>query len=215
MGCIPSPTLNVSQSLCVSVGGCAFPVNPSLAATETTVFWAPEVDPGTVIVASVAQLPPVEARPLRHLTTDHTHIGPDGRSILYGNGPTSIRVYLTPDSSCEQPIVAIVPLGPDGLDRIDAVIRFWRAINSRRIPPDPRITVQQRRRIRRMLQAVDGHNEGASYREIAEAIFGSARISEAPWKTSAMRDVTIDLVKDGLSLIAGGYRMLLRKRRRQ
>ncbi|CAL8980541.1 hypothetical protein RHODGE_RHODGE_01379 [Rhodoplanes serenus] len=66
-----------------------------------------------------------------------------------------------------------------------------------------------------MLQAVDGHNEGASYREIAEAIFGPARISEMPWKTSPLRDVTIDLVKDGLSLIDGGYRALLRRRRRR
>lgn len=65
-----------------------------------------------------------------------------------------------------------------------------------------------------MLQAVDGHTEGATYREIAEAIFGAARVDETPWKTSALRDATIDLVKDGLALIAGGYRTLLRRRRR-
>ncbi|HVZ07916.1 DUF2285 domain-containing protein [Rhodopila sp.] len=109
-----------------------------------------------------------------------------------------------------------MPLGPDGHDRIDAVMRLWRAMNNRRIPPDaPRLTTQQRRRLKRMLQAVDGHDDGASYREIAEAIFGTDRIAEGPWKTSALRDVTIDLVKDGLSLIDGGYRALLRRRRRQ
>lgn len=197
-----------------NVGGYAFPIDPSLAATDTTVFWVPEADPGTVILASVAQLPPIEARPLAELTKDGAYEGPDGRSVLYGRGPASIRVFLTPDTSAEQPIVAVVPLGPDGHDRIDAVMRLWRAMNNRRIPPDLRLTAQQRRRLRRMLQAVDGHHEGATYREIAEAIFGPARISEMPWKTSALRDTTIDLVKDGLSLIDGGYRSLLRRRRR-
>lgn len=65
-----------------------------------------------------------------------------------------------------------------------------------------------------MLQAVDGRMSGASYREIADAIFGAARVADDPWKTSPLRDATIDLVKDGLSLIAGGYRRLLRRRRR-
>jgi hypothetical protein len=109
----------------------------------------------------------------------------------------------------------LVPLGADGLDRIDAVTRLWRAVNGRKVPIDGRLTKQQRRRLRRMLQAVDGHAEGASYREIAEAIFGATRVADASWKTSALRDVTIDLVKDGLALIAGGYRALLRRRRRQ
>lgn len=65
-----------------------------------------------------------------------------------------------------------------------------------------------------MLQAVDGRSEGASYREIADAVFGEARVASDPWKTSAIRDATIDLVKDGLALVAGGYRQLLRRRRR-
>jgi hypothetical protein len=118
-------------------------------------------------------------------------------------------------ASPADPLVALVPLGADGLDRIEAVNRLWRAANGRKVPPDARLTTQQRRRLRRMLQAVDGHTEGATYREIAEALFGPARIAEASWKTSALRDVTIDLVKDGLALIAGGYRALLRRRRRQ
>ena len=65
-----------------------------------------------------------------------------------------------------------------------------------------------------MLQAVDGSTNGASYREIANIIFGASRIAADPWKTSALRDSTIDLVKDGLAMIAGGYRKLLRHRRK-
>ncbi|WP_418654983.1 DNA -binding domain-containing protein, partial [Acinetobacter baumannii] len=35
--------------------------------------------------------------------------------------------------------------------------RLWRALNNRSVPPDGRLTAQQRRRLRYMLQAVDGH----------------------------------------------------------
>jgi hypothetical protein len=178
------------------------------------VFWAPEADPGTVILASVAALPAIEDSPSADLANDTARVGPDGLSILHGRGPASVRLLLATGTSPGTPIVAILPLGRDGLDRIDAVTRLWRAINNRPVPPDSRLTSQQRRRLRRMLQAVDGHTEGATYREIATAIFGAARIEEAPWKTSALRDTTIDLVKDGLALVAGGYRTLLRRRRR-
>lgn len=162
----------------------------------------------------MAATPAIEGSSAADVTNDTARGGPDGLSILYGRGAASIRLLLASGASPEKPIVAILPLGPDGLDRIDAVTRLWRAINSRSVPPDSRLTAQQRRRLRHMLQAVDGHTEGASYREIATAIFGGARVEETPWKTSALRDTTIDLVKDGLALIAGGYRTLLRRRRR-
>jgi hypothetical protein len=65
-----------------------------------------------------------------------------------------------------------------------------------------------------MLQAVDGSMDGASYREIANVIYGAPRVAADSWKTSALRDSTIDLVKDGRAMIAGGYRKLLRHRRK-
>lgn len=196
------------------VGGCSFAIDPSLAATNATVFWTPDVDPGTVILKAVPTAPAVESAVPPDLDANTARVGADGLSIVHGRGPSAVRLFLTTDASPANPVVALVPLGADGLDRIDAVTRLWRAVNRRKVPIDARLTKQQRRRLRRMLQAVDGHTEGASYREIAEAIFGAARIADASWKTSALRDVTIDLVKDGLALIAGGYRALLRRRRR-
>lgn len=65
-----------------------------------------------------------------------------------------------------------------------------------------------------MLQAIDGRANGATYREIADVLFGKDRVAADPWKSSALRDATMDLVKDGLAMIAGGYRTLLRHRRR-
>lgn len=158
--------------------------------------------------------PTIESIAAPDLDLDSARGGPDGVSIIHGQGEISIRLLLAPDAAPDEPVVAVIPLGADGLDRIDEVVRLWRAINNRRVPHDARLTAQQRRRLRRMLQAVDGNAERASYREIAHALFGAARVTEAPWKTSALRDVTIDLVKDGMALVAGGYRMLLRRRRR-
>jgi hypothetical protein len=66
-----------------------------------------------------------------------------------------------------------------------------------------------------MLQATDGHRSGATYREIAEVIYGIERIRAEHWKTSALRDSVIGLVENGLAMIAGGYRQLLRHRRQK
>lgn len=210
---LPSPPNN-SLRWFVSAGGCDFPVNPALAATDAAVFWAPEADPGTVILTSAPTAPVIDSAIAPDFDAGAMRAGPDGLSIVHGHGPNAVRLFVAPDASLENPLVALVPLGAGGLDRIDAVARLWRAINNRRVPPDGRLTSQQRRRLRRMLQAVDGRAEGASYREIADVIFGATRVADAPWKTSALRDATINLVKGGLALIAGGYRTLLRRRRR-
>lgn len=113
-----------------------------------------------------------------------------------------------------EPLAALVPLDLDGLDRLEAAQRLLKSLLGRAVPPDARLTKQQRRRARHMLQAVDGRMNGATYREIAGVIYGVSRVASDPWKSSALRDVTMDLVKDGLAMIAGGYRALLRHRRR-
>lgn len=76
------------------------------------------------------------------------------------------------------------------------------------------MTAYQRRRLKNMLRAVDGRMNNADYRQIAEVIFGVERVAADPWKTSSLRDAVLDLVNDGLAMINGGYRKLLRYRRR-
>ena len=48
---------------------------------------------------------------------------------------------------------------------------------------------------------------------IAGVMFGIDRVASEHWKTSALRDATTALVRDGLAMIAGDYRALLRHRR--
>ncbi|MBA4788633.1 MAG: DUF2285 domain-containing protein [Rhizobiales bacterium] len=112
------------------------------------------------------------------------------------------------------PIAALIPFDDDLPGRIEALNRLWHARRRKPVPPDTRMTSQQRGRLRLMLQACDGRSRGASYRAIAEAIFGTERVAADPWKTSPLRDRVIGLVEGGSGLIAGGYLRLFRHRRR-
>lgn len=69
--------------------------------------------------------------------------------------------------------VAVIPLGIDGFDRIEAVYRFLSALHGRAIPPDTRLTRQQRARQRRMLRAFDGYRAGATQQKSPRSFFAS------------------------------------------
>ncbi|MER8779205.1 DUF2285 domain-containing protein [Mesorhizobium sp. M0977] len=166
------------------------------------------------MLTAISPLPGMEGVAPPDLNPRNAQFGPEGLSIIHGEGAAAIRVLVLGDARPDQPLAALVPLDADGLDRIEAVTRLWRALHSRRVFPDARLTAQQRRRLRYMLQAVDGSMNGASYREIANVIYGASRVAADSWKTSALRDSAIDLVKDGRAMIAGGYRRLLRHRRK-
>ncbi|MGG6892289.1 DUF2285 domain-containing protein [Rhizobium sp. BR 315] len=125
-----------------------------------------------------------------------------------------MQFLFLPDKVEDKRLAALIPLDTDILGRLEALSRFWRALQGGRIPPDTRMTAQQRRRLRLMMRAADGRGNGASYRDIAIAIYGGERVASDPWKTSALRDAAISLVEGGLDLIGGGYLKLLRHRRR-
>jgi hypothetical protein len=100
---------------------------------------------------------------------------------------------------------------PDFEIRAHASYRLWRAINGR--PPGPpfqQLSAQRRERLALALRSLDGHIDGASYRVIAEVLFGRKRIPERAWKTHELRSRTIRLVQAGSALVRGGYRALLR-----
>lgn len=181
---------------------------------EAVVYWQPEIDPSTVIVSGRRLLP---AQPVVRLPEmSRNAVRRDLRSVsaeLTTDGET-LHLLFIDDARSGEPLTAVVPLDDGGLDRIEALVSLWRLLHDR--PPclDPRLTAQRRRRLRTMLQAVDGHLDGATYRDIAQVLFGKARVADDPWKTSALRDSTIALVRDGRALIDGGYRALLRRCRR-
>ncbi|WP_228148077.1 DUF2285 domain-containing protein [Roseibium algicola] len=103
------------------------------------------------------------------------------------------------------------PLDDGARARHRAMGRFLDFLEGKEIGADSRLTPQKRLRFKSMLRAVDGRTNGASYREIAENLFGARRVASEPWKTSPLRDTTIRLVRDGLAMVAGGYLDLLRR----
>lgn len=110
--------------------------------------------------------------------------------------------------------VAAIPLGIDGFDRIEAVYRFLSALHGRAIPPDTRLTRQQRARQHRMLRAFDGYRAGATQQEIAQVVFNIDHLDRDDWQASSARHAIKALLRDARAMIAGGYRKLLRHRRR-
>lgn len=129
-------------------------------------------------------------------------------------GDEAMQLLFLADTAENKPLAAVIPLDTDILGRIEALTRFWRALQGGSMPPDTRMTAQQRRRLRLMMRAADGRANGASYRDIAIALYGRERVAADPWKTSALRDAAIALVEGGFALIGGDYFKLLRHRRR-
>lgn len=192
---------------------CDFPVRPDLSATDTSVFWAPEADPSTIMLTTAPTVPGLDGKPSADLNLVATRIGDDGLHIVHGTGPTAIHLHLVDDAQPGQPLAALVPLDANAIDRVQALVRLLRGLHRPPTPPDTRLTVQRRRRLKHMLRAVDGKALGASYRDIAEVIFGTKRVASDPWKTSALRDAAIRLVRDGRKMVDGGYRQLLHRYR--
>ncbi|WP_082157096.1 DUF2285 domain-containing protein [Afipia felis] len=112
-----------------------------------------------------------------------------------------------------KPLGAFIPLGIEGFDRLESVARLLAALHGRAIPPDTRLTQQRRARLRRMLQAFDGHRAGATQQDIAQVIFRLGPLDRDDWQASSARHAIKSLLKDARAMIAGGYRALLRHRR--
>lgn len=121
---------------------------------------------------------------------------------------------VVPDGISETPLAALILLGDDTPDRLYALHRFWLSLVGDTAPPDDRLTPQRRARLRTMLRAIDGRAENATYRMIGEALFPAYEIDARSWVGHPVRETTIRLVRDGLKLVKGGYRALLKRPRK-
>ena len=168
-----------------------------------------------VILSSRSPIPNLQPVDFPSIKPHATVTDTDGTSLTVSDNLGALRVLFIDEAGPDTPLVAIIPLDHAGLDRIEAALRLWRILHDRSSTSNGRLTAQRRQRLRRMLQAIDGHIDGASYRDIGKVLYGKSRIAAEIWKTSALRDSTISLVRDGRAMIEGGYRSLLRQRRRK
>ncbi|MGR9281414.1 DUF2285 domain-containing protein [Rhizobium johnstonii] len=114
----------------------------------------------------------------------------------------------------EPPKAAVILLDDATPDRLEALARYWRGLRSATVPPDPRVTPQRRKRLQQMLRAVDARLEHATYRTIATVLFPTHQIDQRSWAGDALRETTIRLARDGMALVQGGYRDLLKRPRK-
>jgi hypothetical protein len=177
------------------------------------VLWSAEADTSAVLLTHAPTILPAADNLFTELRETAPRSDEQGVHFLLAAGEQTVRLVRLAGIPADTRLAALVPLDADGFDRIEAIDRLLRALQGRPVPDDRRLTRQQKRRHRHMLQATDGRMNGATYREIAGAIFGDDRVAAEHWKTSTLRVTTSTLVKDGMAMIAGGYRTLLRHRR--
>jgi hypothetical protein len=194
-------------------GGCDFLLDPDRSASETAIFWRPE------LVASVLML---EAAPavfrtagrLEQLELTHAtlHAQPGGEGSIILADPDGDHHLVTGAIDPAQPLAVLLPLDDSFHVRVEAALRLHRRLSGRaagRIPRAHTLTLRHRLRLVRMVRALDGRSSGATYREIADVLFESHQQSAPEWKTSSIRAQTIRLVKDGQTMMHGGYLRLL------
>jgi hypothetical protein len=198
-------------------------VDPEKHAGDTAVFWRPE------LLADVVRLhrardrlddPCVRFDPETWLGRRATHVDEDGIHIILSAAGTEHRLWL-PSAEAPPPgtpLEAALDLDAYTVDQTEAVLRFLKHVAVKPVPTGRRHKAGggQPKRLAQMLQALDGSLAGASYREIASAVFGERRVAEDWGRASSLKDATIYLVQSAQALMAGGYRGLLRppKRRR-
>lgn len=160
---------------------------------------------------AITSLPPDLAE------SDRTHsalpldpvLAADGPAWLIQRRSTLLRLHVIEAPGEETPCV-VLPLDQLFEVRAVAAVRLWRGLTGRAVGRNPaELPAGRRERLILALRALDGRLEKASYRDIAEALFGSSRMPERAWKTHDIRDRTVRLARLGLSLMQGGYRRLL------
>lgn len=178
-------------------------------------FWSPDADLATVVLgpgpaARRTAMAPVLSVP----GAPHAQrADPEGRWRIHGTGRFAVHLLMLRGARADGPLTIVTPLDADGPARLAMAARAWRILQGAPDPLDDQLTAQRRGRLARALRALDGRAAGASHREIAMALFGAGRVAEMPWKSSALRDQTLRLVRDGTALVAGDYRRLLRPSR--
>jgi hypothetical protein len=173
------------------------------------VFWLPHLDQAIVLLAPA---PPKfsTAASLPGLTPAEQHVASDGAYFVVRHETGRITAVMVGSATAANPLAALIPLDSSFAARSAAALRLWRMLSQGQLQraPDP-LTRQRRQRLRLALRALDGRLAKATYRELAQVLFGGPQDSDH-WKTHELRDRTIRLVRTGRELMRGGYRALLR-----
>jgi Uncharacterized conserved protein (DUF2285) len=159
-------------------------------------------------VIPIARLPPDLKRQADSLSLEPA-LAQEGPERLIERQGSLFRLHVLEDVGEQVPCV-VLPLDEVFEIRATAALRLWRSLTGRSPGRDPAMLPATRRdRLTLALRALDRRLEKASYRDIAEALFGISRMPERGWKTHDLRDRTVRLARLGHAMMQGGYRRLL------
>lgn len=181
---------------------------------EHPIFWAPEVSP---LVLRLQRIPAGVVETSGQATTlridfsgAEVRHAEDGWYVLLSASGMQHRLWLDEPPDADASYAAVIALDERFAARSKAAESFWRGLTRPATATTPvGISAQQRTRLTEAMRALDAHQDGASYRAIAQGLFGAVRMPERAWKTHDLRSRTIRLVKAGLDLMRSGYRRLL------
>ena len=133
--------------------------------------------------------------------------GADGVHALLRTEAGTHRLWMPRPLKRGDPIACLVASG----GAASAAVQFLRHLAGQGGRLDLRARAQDQR-AQMSLVALDERRAGASYRTIAERIYGAARIAAEDWRTSALRDSTIRLVRTGERLACGHHLQLVARK---
>ena len=191
--------------------------SPDADATVASVVWNPTV---TNRVLDVVALRPKagfrgHVLDLEFIAAEKTlFLASDGtQQLLLRDGMHSLQLNVS-GVRIDEPVTLFVDTAvPE--DHSDTQIRllecFRKLRTSGALPTECFVPHVYARRAERVLMALDGYLAGISYREIAVAMFGAARVAR-DWSDRGehMRDTVRRAISRGLVLMNGGYQMFLR-----
>jgi len=201
-----APPFGVQTATAASqIGGCDFPVDPKLDASNAPVFWNPEDAPAVTQYIGALPTSGSTSAPVR---PSFTAQGRDDSGLIWTRLDDGAVLVGAVADLTHQPLGILLPLDDDWPIRIAAADNLRRALIDR--TADPPLSRQRRERLKRALRCVDARRAGASYRDVAAVYFGARRLSAEPWKTSSLKAQIVRLAAYGQSMIDRGYRDLLR-----
>ncbi len=179
------------------------------------ILWTQDYDPSVVELAAVPARPDdPDGVDVMDLGFRATVIAREGREyVVLDDGYRRIRIDVLSGTVREGPVQPVFRMR--GLVSIKPKLRTLGRILALARPgfrAAPHWPADQRMaRWIDMLRVHDAYQGGASQREIAAALFGSARIAE-DWcgGSDALQSRVRRLIKRGEAMAAGGYRWLLR-----
>jgi hypothetical protein len=189
--------------------GLRFFADPKHAAHEADVFWHPDESAFVIILGPHRDRGGTESFVVDDwLMSLPFRRAADGTHVLLKDGKHRYQLLLTTPPKRGVVRVAVMPLDITTPYRGHETRKFWDYAS--RGHPRPRFTGASRLdRLNMALRALDLRLAGGTYRSITEALFGPLPPDQAPWKTAAIRDTVIRLVRTGTFMMRSGYRRLL------